>query len=137
MKVKIFLPALICISFFSCFENDKKLENTATAVGRDFIRATLDGNFKDAESLLIKDSLNVEIFASYKNYYTKLADDKKKGYKNANIIINTMIDVNDSTSIIDYSNSFMNQPQKIKLVKHNTLWVVDFKYTSCDTSISK
>jgi hypothetical protein len=137
MKVKIIIAAFLALSISSCFENEKKQANTATDVSRDFIRATLDGNFKDAEALLLKDSQNIEIFESYKNYYTKLGDDKKQGYKKANIIINTFDNINDSTAVIDYSNSFMNKAQKIKVVKKNDVWGVDFKYTSGDTTVSK
>ncbi len=138
MKEKIITAVLLSVVLLSCFEKNKKQENTATAVGRDFIRATLDGDFKTAEDLLIEDSQTVRIFDSYKNYYTKLPNDKKQGYKKSNIIINTITDINDTTSIIDYSNSYMNQPQKIKLLKQNTLWGVDFRYTSGDTTtISK
>jgi hypothetical protein len=40
-----------------------------------------------------------------------------------------MEEVNDSTSIINYSNTYMNKPMEIKLVRENKKWVVDFKYT--------
>jgi hypothetical protein len=137
MKMKIFFIAFLSVSLFSCFEKEKKQVNTATDVSRDFIRATLDGNFKAAEVLLIKDTQTAEIFASYEDYYLKLSEEKKRGYKNSNIIINTFENINDSTAIIDYSNSFMNKAQKIKVVKKNNIWGVDFKYTSGDTTISK
>ncbi len=137
MKIGIIITFILAMFLLGCFENDKKQANTATDVSRDFIRATLDGNFKDAEALLLKDPQNIEIFESYKNYYTKLAVDKKQGYKNANIIINIFDNIDDSTTVIDYSNSFMHQSQKIRVLKKNNIWGVDFKYTSGDTSITK
>ena len=38
-------------------------------------------------------------------------------------------DVNDSITIINYSNSYMNKPLEIKVVKEDHKWQVDFKYT--------
>jgi regulation of enolase protein 1 (concanavalin A-like superfamily) len=136
MKFKLFFAFILLFNLLSCFEKEKKQVNTATDVSRDFIRATLDGNFKDAEALLLQDSQNTPLFESYKNYYTKLSDDKKAGYKKADIIINTYDNLNDSTAIIDYSNSYMHQPQKIKVIRKGNVWAVDFKFTSGDTSIA-
>jgi hypothetical protein len=54
---------------------------------------------------------------------------EKEGYKNANIIINSTENVSDSVTIINYSNTYKKEPSKIKLVKKNNEWLVDFKYT--------
>jgi hypothetical protein len=103
--------------------------------GRDFIRASLDGDFENAEHLLLKDTQNLQLFDSYKNYYQRLPADKKKNYKAASYDINKYTDLNDSTSIINYSNSFMKTPMEIKLVRLNKHWVVDFKYTYSGNTI--
>jgi len=39
-----------------------------------------------------------------------------------------MITVNDSTSIVIYSNSFKNNPDTLKVIKTGGKWLVDFKY---------
>ncbi len=136
MNLKILL-AISLFTIFSCTENETKRPTTSLDTGRDFIRATLDGDFKAAETLLYKDSQNIQIFESYKTYYNRLPDEKKQAYKKASYNINTFTDENDSTSIIDYSNSYMNQPMKIKIIKNDKLWSVDFKYTSGDTTNTK
>ncbi len=135
---KIFF-AFFAIAFFTCNEAEtKKTANTSMDVGRDFIRATLDGNFKDAETLLLKDSINTQLFERYEKYYTNLSADIKDGYKKASYTINKFDESqNDSTVIINYSNTYMKQPQNIKLIKKDKQWGVDFKYTTGDTSISK
>jgi hypothetical protein len=97
--------------------------------GREFIRASLDGNFGDAETLLLKDTQNIQLFDSYKTFYKRLPADEKSNYKTASYEINKYLDVNDSTAIINYSNSFMKTPMEIKLVRSNKNWAVDFKYT--------
>jgi hypothetical protein len=136
MKKGIIL-SYFCL-LFSCNTTEKKQANTSMDVGRDFIRTTLDGDFEAAEKLLLKDSLNVQMFASYKNYYASLANDTKEGYKKASYIINSFDDKQgDSLAVINYSNSYMQKPMNIKIVKSNDVWVVDFKYTSSDSSILK
>ncbi len=136
MKIRKLL-ALSMLVLFSCTEKEEKRPTTSMDTGRDFIRATLDGNFKAAEALLLKDSQNIQTFDSYKAYYDRLPVEKKAAYKKASYNINTVTDVNDSTSIIDYSNNYMNQPMKIKIIKKDKLWSVDFKYTSGDTTVTK
>lgn len=125
----IFLFLLPIVLFFSCTSNTEKSPQTALDTGRDFIRASLDGDFKKAEALLVKDTQNVQLFASYKTYYDRLPAEKKQNYKSAIYTINKYEDVNDSTSIINYSNSFMRKPMEIKLLRINKVWGVDFKYT--------
>jgi hypothetical protein len=138
MKISIFFT-LIIVALFSCNEQEqKKRPANSMDVGTDFIRATLNGDFVTAEDLLLKDSLNMQTFETYKNYYkTNLTLEVKQGYKKASYNINKLEDVNDSTVIINYSNTYMNKPTNIRIVKKDKLWAVDFKYTTGDTTSVK
>ena len=102
----------------------------ALDTGRAFIRASLDGDFRTAEQYLLKDSQNIDLFESYKTFYSRLSNEKKSNYKSASYDINKYLDVDDSTTIINYSNSYMKKPMEIKLVRRNGAWSVDFKYIS-------
>ena len=133
MKLSLRLLMLLII-FESCNNNDAKRPSTSVATGTEFIRATLDGNFKAAETLLLNDPQNTAMFDSYKTFYQRLPQEKKQAYKKASYIINMLTDENDSTTIINYSNSYMKQPMNIKVVRKNEMWSVDFKYTSADSS---
>lgn len=130
-KVKRFIAAFIVLSIvWSCNNSsENKRPESALETGRDFIRASLDGKFDKAKPLLLPDSQNLQLFDTYKMYYNRLPDDKKQSYQKASYNINTYEDINDSVTIINYSNSYMNKPMEIKLVKNNKLWHVDFKYT--------
>lgn len=127
MKKIFFLAAVVL--FVACNNSKSSEPKTAMDVGRSFIRASLDGDFKHAEPLLLKDEENAALFESYKRSYQKLSENKREAYKAASYNINKMEEPNDSTSIINYSNSFMNKPMEIKLVYQNGQWLVDFKYT--------
>ncbi len=135
MKLSLQILSL-CIVIFSCNNRDAKRPTTATETGTEFIRATLDGNFKAAETLLLDDAQNKSMFESYKNYYERRSSQEKQAYKKASYNINTLTDVNDTTTIINYSNSYMKQPMNIKVVRRNNEWGIDFKYTSADSSIT-
>lgn len=128
MKYLIFVFA--CIStLVACKQKDKTNPETAMEVGRTFIRASLDGDFKTAEPLIFPDVQNKQAFESFKNYFGELPEAQRNQYKTANYNINKFEDINDSTSIINYSNSYMNKPMEIKLVRVDSKWWVDFKYT--------
>jgi hypothetical protein len=129
MTQKILPLLVLLILFYSCSEKKQEKPVTALDAGREFIRASLDGNFKDAEAVLLKDSLNVQLFESYKMYYNRLPDEKKNNYRNASYTINKYADLNDSITIINYSNSYMNKPMEIKVMRSDKQWTVDFKYT--------
>ena len=133
MIKNIFSFFLLGVLLISCHS---KNENPTTALdtGRLFIRTTLDGNFNDAEALLYKDTLNVEIYDSYKAFFSRLPDETKDNYKQSDYTINKYTDLNDSTAVINYSNSYMNKPMEIKVVKINGQWKIDFKYTTNNNS---
>jgi hypothetical protein len=120
---------LMIIAFAACSPKEDKPPETALDTGREFIRASLNGNFKKASALLLKDTQNLQLFDSYKIFYEKLPADKKRGYKDASYEINKFVDLDDSTTLINYSNSYMNKPMDIKIVRQNRVWMVDFKYT--------
>ena len=126
---KIISIITVMLLMAACSTNEKKMPSTALDAGREFIRASLDGDFEKAETLLLKDTQNLQLFESYKQFFSKLPGDKKRNYKEASYTINKYVDTDDSTTLINYSNSFMNKPMDIKLVRINKNWNVDFKYT--------
>lgn len=126
---RYFIITTTVLSLSACSNKKDQRPETAMDTGRTFIRASLDGDFKTAEPLLLNDSANHQLFDSYKDSYAKISAEKKKGYKESSYQVNKMEELNDSTTIINYSNSFMNKPTEIKLVRMNKLWWVDFKYT--------
>ncbi|MBI3883853.1 MAG: hypothetical protein HY305_06520 [Sphingobacteriales bacterium] len=129
MTKRIFSIFLIALVFISCNNNEKP--TTAIDTGRLFIRTTLDGNFTDAEPLLYKDTINIELFDSYKNFYNShISEADKKSYKESDYTINKYQDLNDSTAVINYSNSYMKKPMEVKIIRDKGEWKIDFKHTS-------
>lgn len=125
---KFLLSALIFL--FSCSESNLR-KNDPLESGREFIETSLKGNYKEAKKYLLADSLNLDYLNKLTEFYDRSSDADKEGYKNANIIIDAdgIENVSDSVTIIHYSNTYMKKPSKIKMVKINGEWLVDFKYT--------
>ncbi len=122
---------LFSLSVFTnaCSDDHSGRPANAMETGREFIRASLNGDFKTAESLLLKDEENKQLFESYKDYYNRMPAEKKQHYKKASYEINKYEDINDSTTIINYANDYMNKPMDIKIVRKDKEWWIDFKYT--------
>ncbi|MEO5990287.1 MAG: hypothetical protein ABIP68_01520 [Ferruginibacter sp.] len=129
----LILILFICL-LASCSSEQYKRPDSALETGRDFIRASLNGEFKTAEELLIKDTSNIQLFESYKRFYNKMPATEKANYKKASYEINKLEEVNDSTTLINYSNSYMKKPMNIKIIKAGDFWGVDFKYVYSDST---
>lgn len=129
MKGAFVILAVITFFVISC-NNDENVDKSDPLVsGRGFIEASLKGDYKKAEKYLLKDSTNLEYFQGLKDFNNKLDAETRRGYSDANIIIDSLISKSDSVNILYYTNSFKNKPSTIKLVKQNKDWLVDFKYT--------
>lgn len=129
MQKKISLCFLTFLFFESCNLNNTVKRDDPLEAGREFIDASLKGNYEQAKKYLLPDSLNMEYFNVQERFNKRLLPQEKDGYKNANIIIDSIQNISDSVTIINYSNTFKKTPDKIKLVRVNKEWFVDFKYT--------
>lgn len=130
MRKILFLLFLLANIFFACNQSAKTKKNTdPLEAGREFIDASLKGDYDYARLYLLADSTNLMYFDRFVEFDNKKTSTEKTGYKNANIIIDSTQDLSDSVSIINYTNTYKKTPAKIKLVKKNNEWLVDFKYT--------
>jgi hypothetical protein len=127
----IFICTVLSAMFFSCADAEKNqpAENDIAAA-RKFIRSTLDGDYPKARQFVLNDSLNMQYFdAMERNYNDKMRPDQKEEYRNASIIVHDITSLNDSVSVISYSNSyFRKDTNRLKVVRINNEWLVDFKY---------
>jgi hypothetical protein len=120
---------IVTIALFSCGGNVKKDPVTDTDVATTFIRSVLDDDFKTAGKYLLNDETNRQYFETFQRNYQAKGTAELEKYKSADIIINTLEPMQD-TSIVNYSNSYeKNKQTKLKLVRSNGKWLVDLKYT--------
>jgi hypothetical protein len=123
MLKKLLLP-FITVLLFSC-SNSKKTPTADIDVATAFIRDILDNNFAEAEQFLLKDDMSQQYFDRFKQNYTAMPKEELEKYKTADIVINRMDTPNDSTRILNYSNTYKRDSIKLKLVWVNGKWFVD------------
>lgn len=124
---------LFLLFFYNCTGSDKTetpaSENDVDAA-RNFIRSALDGHYDDARGLVLPDSTNQAWIDLFKRaYQTHMSMADKAGYRTASINIHDVQTVNDSTTIIKYSNSYKKQNDSLKVIRRNGAWLIDLAYS--------
>lgn len=129
MKVKLFIAILTFMVLTSC-NNTHKNPTTDIDVARSFIKDLLENDFKSAKEFLLDEEMNNQYFELSKKEFESKSKEVLEKYKESDIIINELKSVNDSVSVVNYSNSF-NKEKKylLKVVRQNGKWMVDLKYT--------
>ncbi len=117
----------------SCTNNNREQNNKAESdidAARNFIRATMDGDYRKARTYMLPDSLNTQFLDVYeRNYKERMKPEDKEAYKEASINIHQLKSLNDSVSVIYYSNSyFIRDTHQLKVLRINNRWLVDLKY---------
>ena len=129
MKNKIIMVMAATFIIAACNNSADVDKSDPLESGRGFIEASLKGDYVKAQKYILPDSTNMEYLEGLKTFNSKMTPEDRRGYSDANIIIDSSIAKSDSVDIIYYTNSYKNKPSKIKLVKQNNQWLVDFKYT--------
>lgn len=123
--------AFACV-FTACDHTAEVNKTDPLESGRGFIEASLKGDYVEAKKYILEDSTNLEYFEGLKDFNSKRNSEEREGYREANIIIDSTHQVSDSVTIITYSNTYKNVPSKLKMVKRNNEWLVDFKFSFND-----
>lgn len=127
--MKYLIIAIIAISFMGCAEDTtlRPAENAQDA-GREFIRASLDGNYEKARFFLLKDDDNLMLLKKQQSNYQHMTNEEKRSFGDANIQPVEIKGVNDSVTNYTYYNSYHpKDTTTIRIVKTNNEWLVDLK----------
>lgn len=137
MKKTIYI-LLLYVSFFSCKQPEgfHEAEDPMDA-GREFLRSVLDGNFEKASLYVLDNAEDKELLERYKGYMKNQPQKERLNLKSSSIIINKIVNVNDSVTIINYSNSYSMKPTDLKVVLSDKKWRIDFSYTFSENMQSK
>ncbi|RYG00666.1 MAG: hypothetical protein EOO02_14430 [Chitinophagaceae bacterium] len=96
--------------------------------GREFIRATLDGEHEKARFYLLKDTTNLLLLKQQESNYNQLSGKDKNEFRAASIRPVEIAKVSDSVTTYKYYNTFHNKDTTtIRIIKHNSEWLVDLK----------
>ncbi|MDP9230257.1 MAG: hypothetical protein M3O67_06265 [Bacteroidota bacterium] len=134
MKNKIISVSLLLLFFTACNNEDQKTstqksENDIDAA-RNFIESALKGDYTKARTFIVSDSINLQYIDAFeRNYKERMNPDDKRGYREASINIHAVRPLNDSTTIVSYSNSFKKVDDSLMVVRIHNQWLVDLKYS--------
>jgi hypothetical protein len=131
MTKKMIASSLFAACLFSaCMDphSFRKAENAQDA-GREFIRASLDGNYEKADFYLYEDSAdqNKMMLAKWRKDFELLPSEERQKYKDADIMPINIQTVNDSVTLYTYANSYKKDTTTIKIVRIKGEWLVDLK----------
>ena len=120
--------APIALLLAACGEGAYKPAEDAQDAGRQFIRASLDGDYKKAEFYLYRDSTNLMLLDDQKSDYAGLTRAEKNAYEDASIIP-ISIKNEDSTTVYYryYPSSNPKDTTVLRILKKNNEWLVDLK----------
>ena len=98
---------------------------------RKFLRAALDGDYKTVRNFSVNDSTNKQLLdISEWKYNNNLSPEDKKAYKTASIhMLKETHQLNDSVTIVHYSNSFKNYHDSLKIIRTGGRWLIDLNFT--------
>lgn len=130
---QLLLLALPIVLLISCQGNkatDYKKADDAEEAGREFVRASLDGDYEKSKFFLYLDSSNnnITLLDKWRGDYNKLPEEDKVNYKEASIIALHIQPLNDSTVYYVFTNSFKRKDTTtLRVVRIKGEWLVDFK----------
>ena len=125
-KLLIFLIVIIAASC-TAGGGYEKAENAQDA-GREFIRASLDGDYQKARFYLLQDTTNALLIEKQQRNYEQLNNQEKRARRESSIQPLSIQPVNDSSTTYRYINSYNpRDTTTITIVKQNGDWLVDLK----------
>ncbi len=105
----------------------EKAENAQDA-GREFIRATLEGDHKKAKFYMLQDTTNLLLMDKQQQNYNHLSMEEKRQHRESNIRPLNIKKVNDSVTTYQYYTTYNpKDTTTIAIVKSNGNWLVDLK----------
>lgn len=132
MTNKTIIPSIILSStillFVACSNHRtfRKAEDAQDA-GREFIRASLDGDYEKAQFYLWADTTNQMLLNKWKKDYDQMDPGQQQHYKDADIMPISIVNKNDSVTIYTYANSYKKDTTTVKIVRVDGEWLVDLK----------
>ena len=136
MKSNLFYSFLFLLFLSACGnnENDRSDSTTSTEsdvdAARNFIRTALDGRYDKLDQMVVPDSANLALIeVAHMTYQSRMSPEDKRGYRESSINIHNVQTVNDSVTIVTYSNSYKKTQNELKVLQRANTWLVDFKHS--------
>jgi hypothetical protein len=127
MRIVLLMFTIVSLAGCKLGGGYEKAENAQDA-GREFIRATLDGDHQKARFYLLQDTTNLLLIDRQQRDYQRLSKEEKTEHRQANIYPISIQKENDSVTNYTYYNSYNpKDTTTIRIVRKEGDWLVDLK----------
>jgi hypothetical protein len=126
LKTIVAFCFLIFITACHAGKTFNKAEDAQDA-GRQFIRASLDGDYEKAKFYLLNDSVNLLLISKWQQGFEKMDRETRQQYRDANILPISIQTINYSLTSYTFSNSFRRDTTTVHIVRIHGEWLVDLK----------
>ena len=126
MKIPIVCFFIIFLAACNAGKTFNKAEDAQDA-GRQFIRASLDGDYEKARFYLLDDSVNLLLIGKWQQGFDNMDRDTRQQYRDASILPINIKTVNDSVTVYTFSNSFRKDTTTVRIIRVKGEWLVDLK----------
>lgn len=118
---------IILIFLAACTDKQPEYRKAEDALdaGREYINATLQGDFSRAAFYTVTDEKNKQLLLLTEKTYREKDKEGRQQFRTASINIAEVKELTDSTAVIHYSNSFDKEAHILQVVKRNQAWLVD------------
>lgn len=124
MKSFIWIILILLVACTAKQAEYRKAEDALDA-GREYINATLQGDFSRAAFYTVADEKNKQLLLLTEKIYREKDKEGRQQFRTASINIAEVKELTDSTTAIHYSNSFDKEAHILQVVKRNQTWLVD------------
>lgn len=119
---------VLFIFFAACAGGNYEKAENAQDAGREFIKATLEGDHKKARFYMLKDTTNLLLIERQQQNYNHLTMEEKRQHRESNIRPLNIKKINDSTTSYQYYTTYNpKDTTTISIVKTHGDWLVDLK----------
>ena len=127
--MKQFLVYSFMVTLIACGAGGgyEKAENAQDA-GRQFIRASLDGDHQKARFYLLQDTTNLLMIERQQRDYEELSHEAKQRHRDSDIRPIRIQKINDSTTTYQYYSTYNpKDTTTMSIVRRHGDWLVDLK----------
>ncbi|MEO7530213.1 MAG: hypothetical protein ABIS69_02340 [Sediminibacterium sp.] len=106
-------------------QQDYRKADDALNAGREYLNATMQGDFSKAAFYALPDATNERALKELEKIYREKDKEGRQQFRTASLNISEVKDLSDSSTEIHYNNSFDKQPHTLWVIKRNGDWLVD------------
>lgn len=129
-RIRQYIQLLLIILLASC-QSTHQYPAAADALdaAREFIDASIRGDFEKANAYLLQDEKNKQLLKEEEEKYRAKTNAQQKQLSESSLQNISIEEVTAKETIVKFKNSMDKVSRKVKVISVNNRWLVDFKYS--------